>query len=87
MNLAAEVPMLIRGVSFEGYMAANKPQKCDAGEFLHQVYEDSQSAGVTNLHAGVVSCSMTRFSICFSEGIVPRVSDAMPQELHGPGPR
>ena len=36
-DLAAELPTVLRGVYFEGYSPANKPEKMNEREFLNQV--------------------------------------------------
>ena len=47
-NLAAQLPMLIRGLYFEGYKVAGKPEKFHAEEFLARVHQELQKAGPAN---------------------------------------
>jgi uncharacterized protein (DUF2267 family) len=44
-NLAAQLPMLIRGLFFEAYKPAGRPQKYHAEEFLARVEKELQLAG------------------------------------------
>jgi uncharacterized protein (DUF2267 family) len=44
-NLAAQMPMLLRGLFFEGYQAAGRPIKYHADEFLARVEQELQHAG------------------------------------------
>jgi uncharacterized protein (DUF2267 family) len=47
-NLAAQLPMLIRGVYFEGYKVAGKPEKYHVEEFLARVAQELHKAGPAN---------------------------------------
>lgn len=47
-NLAAQLPMLIRGVYFEGYKVAGKPEKYHVEEFLARVAHELHKAGPAN---------------------------------------
>ena len=44
-NLSAQLPMLIRGIYFEGYKASNKPEKFHLDEFLARVNKEVRMAG------------------------------------------
>ena len=44
-NLAAQLPMLIRGIYFEGYKVTGKPAKFHAEEFLACVHQELQKVG------------------------------------------
>lgn len=48
LALAAQLPMLIRGVFFEGYRASGKPEKFDREAFLERVGKELQAAGGAN---------------------------------------
>jgi uncharacterized protein (DUF2267 family) len=47
-NLAAQLPMLIRGLFFEGYKVTGRPQKYHAEEFLARVEKELRAAGGAN---------------------------------------
>jgi uncharacterized protein (DUF2267 family) len=44
-QLAAQLPLLIRGIYYEGYQPAGKPDKLDKDEFLARVSHKLQTAG------------------------------------------
>lgn len=45
VQLSAQLPLLIRGIFFEGYRPAGKPEKLDKEEFLARVSNKLQTAG------------------------------------------
>lgn len=47
-NLAAQLPMLIRGVYFEGYKVAGKPEKYHVEEFMARVSRELHKAGLAS---------------------------------------
>ncbi len=47
-DFAAQLPMLMRGFFFEGYQAADKPEKYHHDEFLQRVRYEVQLAGGIN---------------------------------------
>ena len=47
-NLSAQLPLLIRGIYFEGYKVAGKPEKYHADEFLARVSQELQKVGPVN---------------------------------------
>ncbi|MEZ4867508.1 MAG: DUF2267 domain-containing protein [Caldilineaceae bacterium] len=47
-NLAAQLPVLIRGIYFEGYKIAGKPEKYHADEFLARVSHELHKVGPAN---------------------------------------
>lgn len=48
MNLSAQLPLLIRGIYFEGYNVAGKPEKYHADEFLARVSRELHKVGPAN---------------------------------------
>ena len=83
MDLAAELPMLIRGIYFEGYKAANKPDKYNAGEFLRHVEQELHAGGVTNAPNDVTRCVLGILSNHISDGEAQQIHDAMPGDIQG----
>lgn len=79
-NLAAQLPMLIRGVYFEGYKVAGKPERYHAEEFLARVSQELHKAGPANpekaTHA--VFAVMDRH---ISVGEIDDVYQALPKDL------
>ena len=48
LNLSAQLPMLIRGIYFEGYKASGKPEKFHVDDFLARVSKELRMAGHVN---------------------------------------
>ncbi len=47
-HLSSQVPMLIRGIMFDGYHPTGKPEKFNEDEFIHRVSEELQKSGGEN---------------------------------------
>lgn len=47
-HLSSQVPVLVRGILFDGYQPAGKPEKFDQEEFIHRVSEELQKSGGEN---------------------------------------
>lgn len=52
-DLSAQLPMLIRGIFFEGYRPAGKPLKYHKEEFLERVNRELQANGPVNTELAV----------------------------------
>lgn len=52
-DLAAQFPLLIRGVFFEGYRPQNKPDKYHLDEFLDRVQTELEATGGANVESAV----------------------------------
>jgi uncharacterized protein (DUF2267 family) len=52
-HLGAQLPLLIRGIYFEGYRPSGKPMKMHRDEFLHLVSHELQHGGGANPEAAV----------------------------------
>lgn len=79
-NLAAQLPMLIRGIYFEGYKPASKPEKYHSDEFLLRVHEELQQVGRSspeNATRAVLSVLQEHIS----EGEIFDIIDDLPADL------
>ncbi|MFU8816319.1 MAG: DUF2267 domain-containing protein [Pseudomonadales bacterium] len=81
VDLAAQLPMLIRGIYFEGWRPSNKPLKYRHKEqFIEQVRREAPS--VTDDEAErAVSAVFHQLSTEIDGGEVEDVRNAMPQEI------
>ena len=80
VQLSAQLPLLLRGIFFEGYRTAGKPEKLDREEFLTRVSNKLQTAG------GAHPEKATRAVLAViqrhvDEGELNDVRNALPQEL------
>lgn len=52
-DLSAQLPMLVRGIFFEGYRPAGKPLKYHKEEFLERINQELQMSGAVNTETAV----------------------------------
>lgn len=86
VQLSAQLPLLVRGVFFEGYRTSGKPEKLTREEFLTRVANKLQTAG------GAHPEKATRAVLAVlqrhvDEGELNDVRDALPQELRSLWPQ
>ena len=79
-DLAAQLPMLVRGLFFEGYHPSGKPEKLGRTAFLDRVHEALQPAGGANAHAAVLAV-LTVLGRHVSTGEIMQVRAVLPEEL------
>lgn len=80
-DLAAQLPVMIRGVFFEGYTLNGKPEKFGPDDFLKRVSDE------LNLVGGADPMKATRavfevLSLHVSDGEMEDVRNAMPKEFN-----
>ena len=80
VDLAAQFPLIIRGIYYEGYRPAGKPEKYDRDEFLKRVSDQLQMAGGANPEKATraVLAVLTRY---VSAGEIEEVQNALPKDL------
>lgn len=80
-HLSAQLPMLVRGIFFEGWHPAGKPEKLRSlDEFLARVSEELQ--GIRPMGAGDAARAVLRaLSVRLPRGEIDQVRGAMPEEL------
>jgi len=81
LDLAAELPMVIRGVYFEEYTAANKPTKYDKDEFPRQLGDELDAGGVTNPPNKVRRTVFAVVDRQISEDESEQIQNAMPKDI------
>lgn len=79
-DLAAQLPMLIRGLYFEGYQPENKPLKFDRDEFLNRVQRELQAGGGANVE-DAVRAVLHVLQAHVDEGELQQVRAALPADL------
>lgn len=80
-DLGAQLPTLIRGIFYEGYKPAGKPERYrHLDEFLEKVNPDLQSAGGANPEAATRAV-FTVIEANVSGGVVEHVRDMLPDEV------
>lgn len=80
LHLSAQLPLLVRGIYFEGYRAANKPEKLDRGGLLARVAEHLEDAGGAHPEKAVRAV-LAVLESHIDPGEMQDVRRAMPKEL------
>jgi uncharacterized protein (DUF2267 family) len=79
-DLSAQLPMLIRGLFFEGYQVTGKPQKYHADEFLARVEHEVRSAGGGNAERAVRAV-LTVLQNHVAGGEIEEIIDELPKDI------
>ena len=79
-GLAAQLPTVLRGIYFEGYNPANKPEKYGRDEFLQRVNADLQSVNGENPERATEAV-FSVLSAHVGEGEMEHVRNVLPQDL------
>lgn len=79
-DFSAQLPMLIRGIFFEGYKPTGKPEKYHRAEFLARVGQELKQAGGANAEAATQAV-FTAVQQHVSAGEVNKLRHAMPKDL------
>lgn len=79
-DLSAQLPMLIRGILFEGYKPTGKPEKYHREEFLARVSKELQQAGGGNPEAAARAVFRV-LQQHVSAGEVEKLRHALPRDL------
>lgn len=79
-DLAAQLPMLVRGFYFEGYRPGGKPGKLDRDAFLCRVRDALQPAGGANAQAAALAVFVV-LGRHVSAGEIAQVRAALPRDL------
>ena len=81
-DFSAQLPLLVRGIFFEGYQPAGKPEKYHKAEFLERVSEELQKAGRANPE----TATRAVFKVLeqqVSEGEIANIRDGLPGDFQG----
>lgn len=79
-DLAAQLPMLVRGVFFEGYRPAGKPETFGRDTFLERVRDELQAAGGANPEQAARSV-FTVLTRHVTAGEITDVRTSLPKDL------
>jgi uncharacterized protein (DUF2267 family) len=79
-NFAAQLPLLIRGLFFEGYKPANKPEKYHADEFLARVSKELAHAGPANPQKATLAV-FTVLEQHVTGGEIDDIIEGLPRDL------
>lgn len=78
-NFAAQLPMLIKGIYFDGWDPANVPQKMDKEEFMDSIQENFNYS-VESLE-NVVRVVLDNLLKNIDEGSAKDVKDSLPSDI------
>jgi uncharacterized protein (DUF2267 family) len=79
-DLSAQLPMLIRGLFFEGYQVMDKPEKFHAEEFLARVAEELHTTGGGNPERAVRAV-LTVLQSHVAKGEIDEVIAELPKDI------
>lgn len=83
VNLAAQLPTLVRGIYFEGWHPAGKPLACRSrGEFFERVRRAAPELEEREAERAVIAV-LSELATELDERAVRHVRQAMPPELRG----
>ncbi len=80
-NLSAQVPLIVRGILFEGYNLNDKPEKYDREEFLTRVRKELQNMGGANAERATRAVFRV-LAIKLDPGEVSDIQRALPKALN-----
>ena len=80
LDLAAQLPLLVRGIFFEGYRLSGKPEKFDRIAFLERVKHEINMVRPTNTE-DAARAVLAVLSQRISAGEWDRVRHALPSDL------
>jgi uncharacterized protein (DUF2267 family) len=80
VHLSAQLPMLIRGIYFEGYDPTGKPLKLHREEFLERVGEELRAEGGTRPE-GATRAVLTVLARRLGEETMRHVQESWPNDL------
>lgn len=81
VDLGAQLPMLVRGLYFEGWHPANKPVKERSREQFLEHIEDAFKTDPNEDNAQVVRAVFGLLANHVSEGEIEQVKHALPQDI------
>lgn len=79
-QLGAQLPMLLRGVYYEGWRPSHKPEKMNAREFLDHVAEEGLLVGMDETERAVRAATKVLWSHV-SVGEVDDVIGSLPRDI------
>ena len=84
-DLAAELPTLLRGVYYEGWMPANKPDKLNLEEFLERI-EKNYGAPVPADPVRLLEAVLIVLEMHIAPGQMGHIYGALPREIQNMWP-
>ena len=79
-NLAAQLPLLIRGIFFEGYKVTGRPIKYHADEFLARIEKGLRTVGGANPERAARAV-LTVLQQHIGEGEIQDIIDELPKDI------
>ena len=81
VHLAAQFPMLLRGLFYEGWQLTSRPSKIHLGDFLDFIDSHFRSTAVRPEPDVLASAVFKTVSSHVSRGVVEDVKQALPKDL------
>ncbi len=81
LTFSSQLPMIVRGIYFEGYSPNDKPEKFGREEFVNRVSKELIAGGGDDDPAGTVGAALRVIGRNVSPGLTRQVQDNLPQDI------
>lgn len=81
LALSSQLPLIVRGIFFEGYSPHNKPEKYGREEFVNRVSKELIAGGGDDNPAGTLNATLRVMGRNVSPGLTKQVRSNLPKDI------